>query len=131
MSDKPKRLAVVVAMVVPVAVVAAGCGIHHGGSVAKESAAGAGCSQDLPPITEPASGEGTVRGQFPPMPMKIEPVSETLVGKPPFMKEVDGLPAQGMHLVGDITDVVDAKGPVDGQTPDEFLGGELSLERTT
>ena len=104
MRDTPKRLVVVVAIAVPLAVEAAGCGIHHGASGARDSAPGAGCSQDLPPITEPASGARTVRGQFPPMPMKIEPVGEALVGKPPFMKEVDGLPAQGMHHVGDIAE---------------------------
>lgn len=63
------------------------------------------------------------------MPMEIKPVDDGVVGTPPFKKEVDGLPAQGMHYVGDITEVVYSKRPVDGQTPDEFLGaGGLSLE---
>lgn len=128
MSEKPKRLAVVVAIAVPLAVVAAGCGTHQGASGVTDSS-GAGCSQDLAPITEASGSTGTVRSQFPPMPMKIEPVDDTLVGTPPFRRVVDGLPARGMHYVGDITAVVYSEAPVDGQTPEEFLGeGGLSLE---
>lgn len=129
MRDKPARLAVVVAMVLLVAVGVAGCGTHQGASGARDSAAVTGCSPDVPPITEASGSTGTVRSQVPPMPMKIEPVDDALVGTPPFKKVVDGLPARGMHYVGDITDVVYSEGSVDGQTPDEFLGGGgLSLE---